>query len=153
MYKSGSLFIAETCFINAGKPLDPGSLTSLSATATDCRVVFLRAETHPERIGAYEMPCVDNVKRSGRRVMQGLLIPGETYDLGVVLSSEGGKPLLLHTRSDGSFVLREIDEALYVSALVERSNPIVNADELPEPVRELPRPSGEGWTGAVILTR
>ena len=153
MYKSGTLAIGESGFVNAGKVLDPGALTSLSATATDCRVVFLWAETHPERICTSDMPCVDAVARTGKKVMEGLLAEGAVYDLGVVLTSEGGRPLLLHARADGCFVMREISDALYVSILVERSNPVVSADELPAPARELARPSGEVWSGAVILKK
>ena len=99
------------------------------------------------------MPCVGAVARTGKKVMEGLLAEGAVYDLGVVLTSEGGRPLLLHARADGCFVMREISDALYVSILVERSNPVVSADELPAPARELARPSGEVWSGAVILKK
>ena len=153
MYKSGSLIICETGFENAGKALDPGAITSLPVTATDCRVVFLYAADHPERICAADMPCGDDVVRSGKDVLADALLPGTAYDLGVVLTSEGGKPLLLHGRADGSFAMREIGEAMYVNILVERATPVVNMDELMNPARELARPSGEGWSGAVILTR
>lgn len=152
MYKSGSLAIAETGFTAAGKPLDPGSLTSLSATATDCRVVFLWARSRTESLCTEGMPCVDDVPRAGRRVMEGLLTPGAVYDLGVALTSEGGVPLLLHRSADGSFVMREIGESLYVSLLVEHSNPVLCMDRLPVPGARLPRPAGEGWTGGLILT-
>ena len=153
MYKCGSLSIAENGFVSAGQMLDPGDLTSLSVTATDCRVVFLYAQAHPENICTSDMPCVDDVPRVGKKVMDEQLIPGTVYDLGVVLTAEGGQPVLLHARQDGSFALREISEALYVSILVERSNPVIDLDALPRPARELSRPSGEGWNGAVILKR
>ena len=152
MYKSGSLAIGESGFVNAGQALDPGALTSLSATATDCRVVFLWADACPEAVCTEGMPCVDDVARAGKKVMEGLLTPGAVYDLGVVLTSEGGVPLLLHRSADGRFVMRQISQALYVSILVDRSNPVLCLDELPAPTLELDRPAGEGWNGAVILT-
>ena len=152
-HPGGSLSIAENGFVSAGQMLDPGGLTSLSVTATDCRVVFLYAQSHPENICTGDMPCVDDVPRVGKKVMDEQLIPGTVYDLGVVLTAEGGQPVLLHARQDGSFALREISEALYVSILVERSNPVIDLDALPRPARELSRPSGEGWNGAVILKR
>ena len=149
MYKSGSLAIGETGFVNAGKTLDLGSLTSLSATATDCRVVFLWSED-PSAVCCEGMPCVDDVPRAGRHVMEDILLPGTVYDLGVVLTSEGDVPLLLHRSADGRFILRQISEGLYVSMLVEHSNPVLCMDELAAPALVLERPAGEGWTGAAI---
>jgi hypothetical protein len=149
MYKCGSLAIAENGFVSAGKMLDPGELTSLPVTATDCRVVFLWSDD-PAGVCREGMPCVDDVPRAGRHVMEELLVPGTVYDLGVVLTSEGDVPLLLHRSADGRFILRQISEGLYVSMLVEHSNPVLCMDELAAPALVLERPAGEGWTGAAI---
>ena len=153
MYKSGSLRIDETGFLNAatGEPVHPGNLAELSATATDSRVVFLYSAAGSGELCTEDMPPVTDVPRTGRKVMRDLLDPDTTYDLGAVLTSEGGVPLLLHRRQDGTFILREITETLYVSLLVERSNPVLCVDELPAPAREFTRSAGEGWTGCVLL--
>ncbi len=155
MYKSGALALSENGFVSAssGQSLDPAAITSLSATATDCRVVFLTDLPYSTEITLSDMPCLDDVPRVGKHVMEELLRPGATYDLGVVLSSEGDVPLLLYRRADGSFVLRELEDRVYVNLLMTPAIPIVSMDELPAPAAELARPAGEGWAGAVILTR
>ena len=99
-----------------------------------------------------DMPAAGEVTRADKSAMDGLLDPATRYDLGVTLSSEGGVPLLICRRADDTFVLRELDEAQFVSLLVERSNPVLDMAALPAPGEQIERPAGEGWSGAVILT-
>ena len=152
MYKSGALIIGQSGFVSAAgeQPLDPGSLTSLSVTATDCRIVLLYSESGSPELCTADMPVIDAAARTGDAAGEDALIPGAVYDLGVVLTSEGGTPLLLSRRADGTFVLREIGEDMYVDLLVARGIPVLNADLLPGGT-EYPRPAGEGYAGAVIL--
>lgn len=153
-YKSGGLSLAETGFVSVstGQPLDPGALTSLSVTATDCRVVLLRSSFGDGEICTGDMPPVSEISRSGKNVMAGRLDEEAVYDLGVALSTSSGIPLLIYRRGDGALILREIGEAVFVSLLVERSNPVVDVDALPIPARSYLRAAGEGWSGAVLLT-
>ena len=98
------------------------------------------------------MPPVSEISRSGKNVMAGRLDEEAVYDLGVALSTSSGIPLLIYRRGDGALILREIGEAVFVSLLVERSNPVVDVDALPIPARSYLRAAGEGWSGAVLLT-
>ena len=152
-YKSGSLSISDTGLVSAstGQPLDPASLTALSATATDCRIVFLYGSLGGGEFCSRDMPVVSDVPRTGKKVMKDLLDLDVAYDLGVTLTSDSGIPLLLYRRADDAFVLREIGEALFVSLLVEHANPVLDTDLLPAPSGIIERPAGEGWSGAVIL--
>ena len=153
-YKSGGLSIAETGFVSVstGQVFDPAALTTLSASATDCRIVFLWGSRGGGEFCSRDMPVVSQVPRAGKKAMRGLLDESTAYDLGVTLSSEGGVPLLLYRRADDAFVMREIGEAQYVALLVERSNPVLDMATLPAPGKGIERPAGEGWSGAVILT-
>ena len=152
-YKSGSLMISDTGFISisTGQPFDPASLTALSATATECRIVFLYGSMGGGEFCSRDMPALSEVPRTGKDVPEGLLSPDIAYDLGVTLTSESGVPLLLYRRADDTFVLREIGEAQFVSLLVERANPVIDTDRLSAPSGVIDRPAGEGWSGAVIL--
>ena len=149
--KSLSLVIDENVFLNAatGEPLDPGAVSRLSATATDCRIVFLYSSSGTGGISTDDMPPLSQIPRKGRRVME-MLDPEMAYDLGVALTSEGEVPVLLYRRDDGAFVMRQLDETTYVDLLVSRSNPILDVDALPAPGREILRSAGEGWTDCVI---
>ena len=153
-YKSGGLAIAETGFVSltTGQAFDPAALTTLSASATDCRIVFLWSSRGGGEYCTRDMPAAGEVTRADKTAMDGLLDPATRYDLGVTLSSEGGVPLLICRRADDTFVLRELDEAQFVSLLVERSNPVLDMAALPAPGEQIERPAGEGWSGAVILT-
>lgn len=153
-YKSGGLSVSETGFVSVstGQPLDPASLTQLSATATDCRVVFLYGSLGGGEFCSRDMPFFSAVPRTGKKVMEGLLSPDTAYDLGVALPSESGVPLLLYRRADDTFVLREIGEERFVSLLVERETPVLDTDLLAPPSGTIERNAGEGWSGAVILT-
>jgi len=150
-YKSLSLIIDENAFINTatGEAVDPGALSRLSATATDCRIVFLYSSSGGGELSTGDMPPLTEIPRTGKQVMQEL--SEETpYDLGVALTSEGDTPVLLYRRADGAFVMRQIDDTVYVELLVSRSNPILDIDALPTPGREILRAAGEGWTDCVI---
>lgn len=153
MYKGGALQIAQNGFISAatGEAVGPNSLPDLSASATDSRAVFLYSASGSGEVCTDDMPPVSQIPLAPQTSLDARLDPDTVYDLGAVLTSEGGIPLLLHRRQDGTFVLREIDEPLYVSLLVEQSTPLLDMDQLPPPVREIPRPAGEGWSGAALL--
>ena len=62
----------------------------------------------------------------------------------------GGVPLLICRRADDTFVLRELDEAQFVSLLVERSNPVLDMATPPAPGKGIERPAGEGWSGNAL---
>ena len=152
-YKSGSLAIGETGFFSAasGEAVTAGGLTTLSATDTDSRIVFLYTLSDSRDVCLEDMPAVSTVPRADRKVDESRLSSAEVYDLGVVLTSEGNVPLLLHRDRDGAFLLRVLSDTDYVSALVERSIPVLCADDFPEPACVVTRDSGEGWNGAQIL--
>ena len=150
-YKSLSLLIDENVFVNAatGEAVDPGAISKLSATATDCRIVFLYSSSGAAGLSTEDMPPLSEIPRTGKNVMESL-DPEAAYDLGVALTSEGDVPVLLYRRADGAFMVRELDETVYVDLLVSRSNPILDVDTLTAPGRELLRTAGEGWTDCVI---
>ena len=152
MYKSAALAIGENGFYNAatGESVDAGTLSRLSATATDSRIVFLYTTLNSSEICLEDMPPVTEAPRAEKTAMQDLLDPERVYDLGVVLTTEGGVPALLHRRRDGAFALRELPETVYVSVLVSQSNPVLRFEDLPPCPREAERPCGEGWNGCVI---
>ena len=72
-YKSGGLAIAESGFVSlaTGQPFDPGALTTLSATATDCRILFLYGSKGGE-FCSRDMPLASEVARAGAHVMEEL---------------------------------------------------------------------------------
>ena len=153
MYKGGALAVGPNGFVsvNGAQPLDPASLTTLSVTATDCRIVLLYSRNAPWELCTGDMPVIDDLPRVGADDMDQRLVSGGVYDLGVTLTSEGGVPLLLSRKADGTIVLREIGEDLYVSLLVERGIPILDTDSLPQNMTAYSRPAGEGYSGAVVL--
>ena len=152
-YKGGALAIGETGFVSAstGEPITAGSLTALSATDTDSRIVFLYTLRGSREICLSDMPPLSEVPRAGKKVDETRLRLADAYDLGVVLTSEGNVPLLLHRHREGSFILRVLSDADYVSALVERSIPVLCVDDLPPSATRYRRSAGEGWNDALIL--
>jgi|GEM_PF-966677 len=152
-YKSGSLAIGETGFVNAltGEPVTAGALTALSASDTDSRIVLLCTLRGSREICLADMPALDDVPRRSRKVDESRFSAADVYDLGVVLTSEGNVPLLLHRHRDGSFLLRVLSDTAYVSALVERGIPVLCVDDFPVPSRVVRRSAGEGWNGAQLL--
>ena len=153
-YKSGGLAVSETGFVTlaTGQNFDPAALTTLSASPTDCRIVFLWSPQGGGEFCSRDMPPASEVLRTDKKAMRDRLDPAVAYDLGVTLTSEGSVPLLLYRRADDTFVLREIGEAVYVSLLVEHSNPVLDMSALPAPGGSIARRAGEGWSGAMILT-
>lgn len=153
MYKGGALQITQSGFVSAatGETVGPSSLAGLSASATDSRVVFLYSASGGDEVCTEDMPPVSQIPLAPRTYPDPRPDPDTVYDLGAVLTSEGGIPLLLHRQQDGTFVLREIAETLYVSLLVEQAIPVLDTDQLPPPAREILRPAGEGWSGAALL--
>ncbi len=147
--RSGSLGLGETGFYNpvTGETVHPGTLSKLGVTAIDSRIVFLTTQEH--EAAPEEMPDILDMPRKDWRTMEKDLDLKADVDLGVLLTTEGDVPILLYRRTDGTLVLREVTEELYVSAMVSRTVPQVDLDTLP-PMTELAGPSGEGFTGAVI---
>ncbi|MBR6208239.1 MAG: hypothetical protein IKQ69_04505 [Oscillospiraceae bacterium] len=146
-YRSGALGICETGFYNpvTGDAVHPGTLSKLGVTAIDSRIVLLTGrEAAPE-----EMPDLLSVPRKNWLTMEKDMDWKADVDLGVLLTTEGDVPILLYRRGDGTLVLREVTEELYVSAMVSRTIPAVDLDSLAA-VTEFPGPAGEGFTGAVI---
>ena len=95
------------------------------------------------------MPDLLSVPRKNWLTMEKDMDWKADVDLGVLLTTEGDVPILLYRRGDGTLVLREVTEELYVSAMVSRTIPAVDLDSLAA-VTEFPGPAGEGFTGAVI---
>ena len=152
-YKGGALAIGATDFISVstGEPVTAGGLTALSATDTDSRIVFLYTLRGSRDICLSDMPDLATVPRSGKKVDESRLNLAAAYDLGVVLTSEGDVPLLLHRHRDGSFILRVLSDTDYVSVLVERGIPVLCVDDLPPAAARYRRGAGDGWNGAQIL--
>ena len=65
------------------------------------------------------------------------LDPEHAYDVGVVLTTDGGVPALLYRRSGGEIVVRELSAEQYVDILVSGGRPLINVDTLPAPAQEL----------------
>ena len=110
-----------------------------------------RGETKkaPREAAPGEMPDLLAVPRKNWLTMEKDLDWKADVDLGVLLTTEGDVPILLYRRADGTLVLREVTEELYVSAMVSRTIPLLDMTALPA-MTEFPGPAGEGFTGAVI---
>ncbi len=152
-YKGGALAIGDTGFfsVSTGESVTAGALTALSASDTDSRIVLLYTARNSREICLSDMPALKAVPRAAEKPNEKRLSAADACDLGVVLTSEGNVPLLLHRNRDGSFILRVLSDADYVSVLVEREIPLLCADDLPPAAASWRRPSGEGWNGALIL--
>lgn len=138
MYKAGLLRICPGGFKNAvtGDAFDLSSLTrTLSAAATDCRLVFLYTEESPPAcICTEDMPPLGRQPRSGKDAVRDMDLE-RVYDLGILMTAESGMPVLLHYRQDGAFVIREVDQGTYTTWLLASETPVLCADELEEPAR------------------
>lgn len=150
-YRSGQMRIDGTGFYNAaGDRVDPSAISRLGLTATDSRFVFLFSSADSGEISTEGMPALADVPRLDwrtARLADAKLVP----DVGVVLTTLGDIPVLLHRRADGTFALRQITEETYVSVLVSHEIPRLDVDALSAPAEEFFRPAGEGWTQAVLL--
>ena len=149
LYRSGSLGIENTGFFSAatGDKVHPGTLSRLNVTATDSRIVFLTSSVG--EVGLEDMPAMIDVPRRDWITMDRELDWKMDVDLGVLITTEGGVPILLYRRGDGTLVFRQVTDSVYVAALVSRPIPQINVDDL-EPVEEARRSSGESFTGAVL---
>ena len=138
LYKSRALRIEQNGFyvISTNRQFDPFASTELSATATDARVVLLTSGSGAPEVSQADMPVLKNVERRGAKALDGL-DPEHAYDVGVVLTTDGGVPALLYRRSGGESVVRELSAAQYVDILVSGGRPLINVDTLPAPAQEL----------------
>nr|DAN66358.1 MAG TPA: hypothetical protein [Caudoviricetes sp.] len=138
LYKSRALRIEQNGFyvISTNRQFDPFATTELSATATDARVVLLTSGSGAPEVSQADMPVLKNVERRGAKALDGL-DPEHAYDVGVVLTTDGGVPALLYRRSGGEIVVRELSAEQYVDILVSGGRPLINVDTLPAPAQEL----------------
>ena len=137
LYKSRALRIEQNGFyvISTNRQFDPFASTELSATATDARVVLLTSGSGAPEVSQADMPVLKNVERRGAKALDGL-DPEHAYDVGVVLTTDGGVPALLYRRSGGEIVVRELSAEQYVDILVSGGRPLINVDTLPAPAQE-----------------
>ena len=149
LYRSGSLGIENVGFFSAstGETVHPGTLSRLNVTATDSRIVFLTSAVG--EVGLEDMPAMLDVPRRDWITMDRELDWKLDVDLGVLITTEGGVPILLYRRGDGTLVFRQVTDSVYVAALVSRPIPQIDVDDL-EPVEEVRRSSGESFSGAVL---
>ena len=138
LYKSRALRIEQNGFyvISTNRQFDPFATPELSATATDARVVLLTSGSGAPEVSQADMPVLKNVERRGAKALDGL-DPEHAYDVGVVLTTDGGVPALLYRRSGGEIVVRELSAEQYVDILVSGGRPLINVDTLPAPAQEL----------------
>ena len=138
LYKSRALRIEQNGFyvISTNRQFDPFATTELSATATDARVVLLTSGSGAPEVSQADMPVLKNVECRGAKALDGLA-PEHAYDVGVVLTTDGGVPALLYRRSGGEIVVRELSAEQYVDILVSGGRPLINVDTLPAPAQEL----------------
>ena len=138
LYKSRALRIEESGFyvISTNQPYDPFAASELSATVTDSRVVLLTSGSGTPEVSQADMPVIKSVERRGSKALDGL-DPEHAYDVGIVLTTDGGVPALLYRRSNGEIVVRELSSEQYVNILVSGGRPLINVDTLPEAAEEL----------------
>lgn len=138
LYKSRALRIEENGFyvISTNQAYDPFAASELSATATDARVVLLTSGSGTPEVSQADVPVLKNVDRRGAKALDGL-DPEHAYDIGVVLTTDGGVPVLLYRRSNGEIVVRELSAERYVDILVSGGRPLINVDTLPKAAEEL----------------
>lgn len=138
LYKSRALRIEESGFyvIASNKKYDPFAASELSATATDARVVLLTSGSGSPEVSPGDVPVLKSVEWRGRKALDGL-DPEHAYDIGVVLTTDGGVPVLLYRRTNGEFIVRELSSATYVDILVSGGRPLIDVDTLPEAASEL----------------
>ena len=133
LYKSRALRIEESGFfvISTNQPYDPFAVSELSATVTDSRVVLLTSGSGTPEVSQADVPVLKSVERRGRLALDGL-DPEHAYDIGVVLTTDGGVPVLLYRRANGEIVVRELSPEQYVDILVSGGRPLINVDTLPD---------------------
>lgn len=138
LYKSRALRIERNGFyvISTDQPFDPFAASELSATTTDARVVLLTSGSGAPEVSPADVPVIKSVERRGANALDGL-DPEHAYDIGVVLTTDGGVPALLYRRSNGEIVVRELSSEQYVDILVSGGRPLINVDTLPEAAEEI----------------
>ena len=138
LYKSRALRIEESGFfvISTNQPYDPFAVSELSATVTDSRVVLLTSGSGTPEVSQADVPVLKSVERRGHLALDGL-DPEHAYDIGVVLTTDGGVPVLLYRRANGEIVVRELSPEQYVDILVSGWRPLINVDTLPDAAEEL----------------
>ena len=97
--------------------------------------MLLTSGSGAPEVSQADMPVLKNVERRGAKALDGL-DPEHAYDVGVVLTTDGGVPALLYRRSGGEIVVRELSAEQYVDILVSGSRPLINVDTLPAPAQE-----------------
>ncbi len=137
-YKSGALRVEKNGFyVDAtNEAFDPFASSELSASAADSRVVLLTSGSGTPEVSPGDAPVIKSVARRGKNALEGL-DPEHAYDIGVVLATDGGVPVLLYRRSNGEIVVRELSQERYVEILVSGGRPLINVDTLPEAAAEL----------------
>ena len=95
------------------------------------------------------MPAMLDVPRRDWIAMDQDLDWKMDVDLGVMLTTEGGVPILLYRRGDGTLVFRQVTDSVFVAAMVSRPIPQIDVDTL-EATEETQRISGESFSGAAL---
>ena len=141
MYKSGALSLGEKGFhiTQSGEVFDHTTLTSgLSITPLDSRVVLLSTDRGgAQSIRTTDMPLLGDAPRMNLRSVK-TLDTERIYDIGILLTTEGGVMALVHYRNDGAFVLRQLTETVYIELLLCRTNPALCIDDLYVPEDRTP---------------
>ncbi len=152
MYRSGSLGIGAAGFFNTAtsEPVRPDTLSKLSISPTDSRIVFLMSENDSPELSRGDMPPISGVSATSWKSLKELTL-FDVVDLGVVLTTEGDIPVLLHRRADGTMVIRQLTQEQFVAVLVAQGIPRVDMDHLPGTGQELELPPGEGQVRTVLL--
>lgn len=129
MYKAGALKLDQNGFLlSDGARIDPSSLTSLNVSAIDSRIVYLTSSSL-KNVNLKDLPAIADLQRSGNWV-PACFENRRTYDLGIILTTRTGVPLLLHMNSRGEFCPDEISMEKYIEALVNRLPNVWDADEV-----------------------
>ena len=151
MYRSGRVKLGNDAFYDLdGGVLTPAAISRIGLSETDSRFVFLFSSADSGELQTADMPTIEEVpKKNWKTAMRADL--ELRPDLGVVLTTGSGRPVLIYRRGDDSLVIREIPEDVYVPALVSPTIPRLDVDTLPDPEILITRPGGEGWTRGLIF--
>ncbi len=151
MYRGGRIKLGNNAFYDTdGNVLTPASLSRMGLSETDSRFVFLFSSADSGELQVADMPTLEEVpKKNWKTAMRADL--ELRPDLGVVLTTASGRPVLLYRRGDDSLVIREIPEDVYVPALLSETIPRLDVDTLPDPEILITRSGGEGWTRDLIF--
>ena len=98
--------------------------------------MLLTSGSGAPEVSPADVPVIKSVERRGAKALDGL-DPEHAYDIGVVLTTDGGVPALLYRRSNGEIVVRELSSEQYVDILVSGGRPLINVDTLPEAAEEI----------------